>query len=186
ERAVPEVPPHDVYRDHVGVHRQKQDGYVYVGAAVLRGRISSAQLRAAANLADCFGAGELRTTIMQNLLIPHVPERHADAVARELRDAVLRTDASPFVRGTIACTGALGAHASIARPVGYRCAATEVPEAIERLLRRFEERRAGRENLREFFARHSEDELRAFLAGQIVAAEERDPSPGRVPHGVEG
>ena len=82
--------------------------------------------------------------------------------------------------------GALGAHASIARPVGYRCAATEVPDAIERLLRRFEEQRIARESLREFFARHSNDELRAFLAGQIVAAEERDPSPGRVPHGVEG
>ena len=260
DRAVPEQPPHDVYRDHVGIHRQKQNGYVYAGAAVLRGRISTNQLRTAANLAECFGTGELRTTIMQNLLIPHIPERHAEMVARELNDVALRTEASPFFRGTVACTGtqfcklaitetksfsrwlveeldqrlpgwgeqlkihvtgcpnscgqhwiadigiegkkvkigaqsvdayyfcvggAVGLHASIARPVGYRCAASEVPAAIERLLRRFEERRIARESLRDFFARHSDEELRAFLAGQSIAAEERDPSPGRVPHGVE-
>ena len=33
-------PPDDVFRDHVGIHRQKQDGLSYVGASVLRGRIS--------------------------------------------------------------------------------------------------------------------------------------------------
>jgi len=30
--------------------------------------------------------------------------------------------------------GALGLHQATARPVGYRCAATEVPDALERLL----------------------------------------------------
>ena len=33
--------------------------------------------------------------------------------------------------------GALGLHQSTARPVGYRCAATEVPDALERLLGRY-------------------------------------------------
>jgi sulfite reductase (ferredoxin) len=47
--AVDENPPNDVYRDHVGIHPQKQAGYFYVGAAVLRGRISVEQLRAAAD-----------------------------------------------------------------------------------------------------------------------------------------
>jgi len=260
ERAVPETPPNDVYRDHVGVHRQKQPGLAYVGAAVLRGRIYAHQLRAAADLAECFGSGELRTTIMQNLLVPNVAERNADAVARGLNDAGLRTEASPFFRGTIACTGmefcklaitetksfsrwlveeldhrlpeyseqlkihvtgcpnscgqhwiadlgiegkkirvdgrlvdayyfcvggAVGVHASIARPVGYRCAASEVPDAIERLLRAFDRDRIAGESLREFFTRHSNDEIRALLAGASVDAEERDTSPGRVPHGVE-
>ena len=40
--AVEEKPPDDIYRDHVGIHPQKQAGYSYVGAAVLRGRISAA------------------------------------------------------------------------------------------------------------------------------------------------
>src|SRR5215471_14036746 len=33
--------------------------------------------------------------------------------------------------------GAVGKHQAIARPIGYRCRATEVPDAIERLLRRY-------------------------------------------------
>ena len=70
---VAEDPPADIYRDHVGIHPQKQPGYSYVGAAVLRGRITAEQLRAAAELADRFASGELRTTNMQNLLIADVP-----------------------------------------------------------------------------------------------------------------
>jgi sulfite reductase (ferredoxin) len=261
QRAADEVVPADVHRDHVGIHRQKQEGLAYVGAAVLRGRIHAHQLRAAANAAEAFGSGELRTTIMQNLLVPNVPERHADAVARELNDAGLRTEGSPFFRGTIACTGmqfcklgitetksfsrwlveeldqrlpeyaeqlkihvtgcpnscgqhwiadigiegkkmkvdgrladayyfclggAVGRNQAVARPVGYRCPASEVPNALERLLRRYLEDRYWGENLRQFFVRHREEELREFLAGELVEAVSRDQSPGRVPHGLEG
>jgi sulfite reductase (ferredoxin) len=82
--------------------------------------------------------------------------------------------------------GAVGKHQSIARPVGYRCVASEVPDAIERLLGNYQLLREPGENLRQFFARHSTDEIRAFLAGGLAPAEARDLSPGRVPHGVEG
>src|SRR3984893_11261929 len=51
DSAVEEHPPADVYRDHVGIHPQKQPGYCYVGAAVLRGRITAEQMTAAADLA---------------------------------------------------------------------------------------------------------------------------------------
>jgi sulfite reductase (ferredoxin) len=105
DRAVPEVPPDDVYRDHVGVHPQRQPGYSYVGMAVLRGRMDPAAMRRVADLAERYGTGELRTTIMQNLLIVNVPSARADGLARELEAAGLRPDASPFWRGTIACTG---------------------------------------------------------------------------------
>jgi sulfite reductase (ferredoxin) len=82
--------------------------------------------------------------------------------------------------------GSVGQFASIARPVGYRCTADTVPDAIERLLEGFNTRREGNENLRQFFGRHSNDELRALLAGSFVGAVERDVSLGPVPHGVEG
>jgi sulfite reductase (ferredoxin) len=82
--------------------------------------------------------------------------------------------------------GAVGSHPSFARPVGYRCAALEVPEAIERLLRVYLAEREQGENLRHFFARHTDEELRTFLAGAELPAVARDSSPGRVPHGVEG
>jgi sulfite reductase (ferredoxin) len=82
--------------------------------------------------------------------------------------------------------GALGLNQSIARPVGFRCAATEVPEAIERLLKKYLADGAPSENLRRFFARHTDAELRSFLAGEFVAAVERDLPQGHVPSGVEG
>jgi len=247
--AVPEDPPSDVYRDHVGIHPQKQQGYCYVGAAVLRGRISAEQMRSAADLADRFAGGELRTTNMQNLLIVNVPQINADSLAKELDSIGLRVGGSAFYRGTIACSGtefcklaitetkifsrwlveeledrlpgfdqhlklhvtgcpnscgqhwiadigiegkkikvqdrlvdayyfcvggALGLHQATARPVGYRCAATEVPEAIERLLRRYLAERELGENLRQFFARHTDTELRELLAGEFVDAVSRD------------
>jgi sulfite reductase (ferredoxin) len=73
--------------------------------------------------------------------------------------------------------GALGLHQSTARPVGYRCLATEVPEAIERLLRQYLASRAEGENLRQFFTKHSDTELRNFLAGAPVDAVMRDVPP---------
>ena len=45
DSAVPEEPPNDVYRDHVGAHPLKRAGYYSVGMAVLRGRITAAQMK---------------------------------------------------------------------------------------------------------------------------------------------
>ena len=64
--------------------------------------------------------------------------------------------------------GSVGLHQATARPLGYRCISNEVPEAVERLLRGYLEERNPGENLRSFFARQSDDELRAQLAGQVA------------------
>jgi sulfite reductase (ferredoxin) len=82
--------------------------------------------------------------------------------------------------------GSVGEIATIARPVGYRCRAEEVPDAISRLLSKFKERPTAGENIQKFLARHGNEELRAILAGATVAAAERDIPEDRVPHGVEG
>ncbi len=257
----PEDPPEDVYRDHVGIHPQKQPGYVYAGLAVLRGRVTPAQLRAVADLADRYGTGEVRTTNMQNLLVLNVRRDRVRRLAEELEATGLRLDASPFWRGTIACTGsefcklaltetkgfarglvdelerrlpgfdqhlkihvtgcpnscgqhwiadlgiegkkvkvdgvlvdayyfcvggAVGRHQARARPIGYRVPATEVADAIERLLGAYLAERWNGENFRQFSARHTDGELREYLAGRELAAVARDPSPGRPPHGVDG
>ena len=89
------------------------------------------------------------------------------------------TDAYYFCVG-----GAVGQHAAVARPVGYRCPAPLVPESIERLLREYLADRSEGENLRAWFGRHSDEELRAHLAGEVLEAVERDLPVGRVPHGV--
>ena len=82
--------------------------------------------------------------------------------------------------------GAVGRHQRTARPIGYRAPATEVPDAIERLLRAYLAEKRHGESFRHFTAGHTDEELRQFLAGQTVAAVGRDPSPGRPPHGVDG
>ncbi|MBV8865755.1 MAG: nitrite/sulfite reductase, partial [Acidobacteriaceae bacterium] len=92
-------------RDHLGVHPQRQPDLYYVGAAVLRGRVTGDQLNAAAELAERFGNGQLRTTIMQNLIVLNVPKHNVDVLIRELRDINLRVEGSPFWRGVITCTG---------------------------------------------------------------------------------
>ena len=56
------------------------------------------------------------------------------------------------------------------------------PPAIERLLRRYLDERSPEENLRRFFARHS-DEAAAF--GGTFLAPRVEASPGKVPHPVK-
>jgi sulfite reductase (ferredoxin) len=253
--AVEEHAPDDVYRDHVGIHAQKQPGRSYVGAVVLRGRINADQMQSAADLAERYAGGELRATNMQNLVVVNVPTINADTLATELNAIGFQVKGSAFARGTIACSGtefcklaitetkafsrwlveeleerlpgfdqhlklhvtgcpnscgqhwiadigiegkklkvngqmvdayyfcvggALGLHQSTARPVGYRCAATDVPDALERLLGQYLAQREPGENLRRFFARHTDTQLRELLAGQVIDPVVRDlPLPTR-------
>jgi sulfite reductase (ferredoxin) len=98
---------------------------------------------------------------------------------KKIKTGEALTDAFYFCLG-----GAVGEYQRIARPIGFRCLASEVPEAIERLLRSYLAQRYDGENLRAYFSRFSDDDLRAQLAGCALEAVSRDPSPGPVPHGV--
>ena len=89
--ASPEADPSAPNRDHVGIHLQKQNGLSYVGASAAQGRIRPAQLLAAAELADRYGSGSLRTTTTQNLVIVNVPASEARQVAAELGEEGLCT-----------------------------------------------------------------------------------------------
>lgn len=244
----------DLYRDHVGVRRQKQAGLSTVGATVLLGRLNAEKLKVLADLADEYGDGHLRTTIMQNLVLVNVPNGRVQQLAEELAKLELQVEPSTFYRGAIACTGtefcklaiaetkafsrwlvgemeervpafdqqiklhvtgctnscgqhwiadiglegkkikkdgklvdafyfcvggAVGEHARAGRPIGYRAAADEVPLAIERLLKGYLEHRFEAENLRGYFNRTTDEELRNLIAGTVVAPVNRDPAPGR-------
>jgi sulfite reductase (ferredoxin) len=103
--AVPERVPDDVYRDHSGIHPQRTPGLSYVGASVLRGRLSGDQLVAAADLADAYGSGALRTTVSQNFVIVDVPNHKTAELAGKLNLLDIHVDGSSFWRGAIACTG---------------------------------------------------------------------------------
>ncbi|MBI4531221.1 MAG: nitrite reductase, partial [Candidatus Latescibacteria bacterium] len=82
--------------------------------------------------------------------------------------------------------GGVGRYQAHARGVGYRVPATEIPDAIERILRAYTAYRLDGETFRAFCARHSNEELRAFLAGEEVPAVPTPESTGSPPHGVEG
>lgn len=81
--------------------------------------------------------------------------------------------------------GSVGQIASIARPVGYRCPADEVPDAITRLLSYFHAEREPTETLQHFLARHSTETLRNVLAGGPTEIAERDLAVVATPHSVE-
>ncbi|WP_213806788.1 precorrin-3B synthase [Granulicella sp. dw_53] len=117
--AASDVVPDDVYRDHIGITPQKQPGLSIVGASVLNGRLSGEQLIQLADLADKYGNGQLRATIMQNILIPNVPNREAAALVIELNTLGLQVDVSPFWRGAIACTGTEFCKLAIAETKGF-------------------------------------------------------------------
>jgi sulfite reductase (ferredoxin) len=249
----------DVYRDHVGVHKQKQDGLSYVGVTVMNGRLDPAQLHALASLSEEFGDGHLRATIGQNIVLVNVPSAKTQELVAKIAALGLEVAPTVFYRGAVACTGtefcklaiaetkgfnkwlvgeleeripefdqqlrlhvtgctnscgqswiadlglegkkikkdgksvdafyfcvggALGEYAGIARQIGYRAAAEDCPDAIERLLRGYMATRSDGENLRAFFRRTSDVDLRALLNGEPVEAVDRDPSPGRVPASV--
>jgi sulfite reductase (ferredoxin) len=102
---VPDIVPDDVFRDHVGVRAQKQAGVYSVGATVLNGRLSGDQLLAIADISDRFAGGEVRTTVMQNFILPHVPQANLESVLNGLKAIGLTVEATNFWRGTVACTG---------------------------------------------------------------------------------
>ncbi|WP_055587462.1 nitrite/sulfite reductase [Peterkaempfera griseoplana] len=92
------------WRDHVGVHPQK-DGNFYVGFAPRVGRVDGALLSKVADLAEAHGSGRLATTVEQKLIVLDVPGAQVDSLVAGLEALDLRVSPSPFRRGTLACTG---------------------------------------------------------------------------------
>jgi sulfite reductase beta subunit-like hemoprotein len=102
---VAEGAPGNVFRDHVGIHPQKQAGLNWIGLTVLTGRVTGEQLRQLARVAESYGNGEVRTTHMQNLLLPNVPDANVDAALVELKAIGFDWEGHSVRRGAIACTG---------------------------------------------------------------------------------
>ena len=245
EPAAEETPPEGSYRDHLGVQPQKQPGLHYAAFSVTSGRITTDQLRQLAARADAYGDGTLRLTATQNIAILNIPtarlaafEGEADAVGLPLR-------ATPFLRGTVSCTGSefcklaitetkhfsirvaaelaerlpefsesiklhvtgcpnacgqhwiadvglqgvllnqggaqvegfdvfvgggLGVRSGGAHRVGFRAAADDVPDALERLFSIYDAERDGDESFREWTSRVGDAAVKAALAGVAVPA----------------
>jgi sulfite reductase (ferredoxin) len=235
-----EIVPEGSYRDHVGVHRQRQAELHYAGFSVVSGRISPAQLRSIAKLADTHADGFMRLTAMQNVVVPNIPTARVNAFAAEAAELGVPLAGSPFQRGTLSCTGSefcklaltetklfsirlaqdleerlpgyrqsmklnvsgcpnscgqhwiadvglqgillkegdkqvegfdffigggLGKASGVARRVGYRASADDVPDALERLFRAYEDGHERGETVRSWSNRVGDEAINAALVG---------------------
>lgn len=105
EETGPYEDPVDTYKDHVGIHEEKQPGLFYIGVPILVGRMTGSQMRRVADLSERHGDGTIRLTVRQNLLILNVPKDRVAPVLEGLESAGLKVNASPIFRGVLACTG---------------------------------------------------------------------------------
>jgi len=93
---------------HIGVHSQKQQGLNWIGVVLPVARVTAAQMRGLARIAQEFGDGDIRLTVWQNLLISGVPDEKVAATEAAIDALGLTTKASPIRAGLIACTGNVG------------------------------------------------------------------------------
>ncbi|MCQ4043191.1 nitrite/sulfite reductase [Streptantibioticus rubrisoli] len=96
--------PSSRWRDHIGVHRQK-DGRYYVGFAPRVGRVDGATLTKVAELAAAHGSDRLATTVEQKMIVLDVAQDQVDSLVAGLEALDFQVNPSPFRRGTMACTG---------------------------------------------------------------------------------
>jgi ferredoxin-nitrite reductase len=122
--------------DHIGINPQKKPGPNHdgpplfsVGMVVPVGRITTAQIRGVADLAERYGNGDVRVTVSQNMIITNVPENKLGALTDEPLFKELPFDPSPIMRGLVSCTGSDYCGLALIETKGY---AIEVAKELER------------------------------------------------------
>ncbi|MFG3093784.1 nitrite/sulfite reductase [Streptomyces sp. NPDC048202] len=127
--------PVERWRDHVGVHRQR-DGRFYVGFAPRVGRVDGATLAKIAGVAEEHGSGRVRTTTEQKMIVLDVEGDQVESLTAALEALDLRVTPSPFRRGTMACTGIEFCKLAI---VETKARGSALIDELERRLPEFEE-----------------------------------------------
>jgi ferredoxin-nitrite reductase len=110
----------------LGVHRQSERGRNWIGVGIPVGRLSARQMHALAELATHYGRGELRLTVWQNLLLPHIPDAFVETVKRSVQRMGFFTETSLAAGGVIACTGNKGCKYSSADTKAHAVALIKV------------------------------------------------------------
>jgi ferredoxin-nitrite reductase len=93
---------------HIGVHPQKQAGLNWIGVVLPVARLTAAQMRGLAEVAESFGDGDIRLTVWQNLLISGVPDGKVTGAEAAIAALGLGTKATSVRAGLVACTGNVG------------------------------------------------------------------------------
>lgn len=103
----------------IGVYRQAQHGLNSIGVGIPVGRMKAKQMHQLADLAERFGKSEIRLTVWQNLIIPHIPDHLVEGVSRQLINMGFHIEASSLTSGIIACTGSRGCKYAAADTKGH-------------------------------------------------------------------
>jgi len=93
---------------HIGVHKQKQAEFNWIGVTLPVGKLSCEQMRGLAKIAQDLGDGDIRLTVWQNLLISGVRDDNVALATAAIEQLGLSTTASQVRAGLIACTGNAG------------------------------------------------------------------------------
>ncbi len=93
-------------RDHIGVYPQPEPGMNYVGLHIPVGRLYASDMFDLARMAAVYGRGEIRLTVEQNVIIPHVKDAHLDAFLQEPLLKKFSVNPTPLARSLVSCTGA--------------------------------------------------------------------------------
>lgn len=93
---------------HIGVHPQAEPGLNYIGIAQRVGRLSADQMRGLGQIAQRYGRNDVRLTVWQNTIIPHVADTDVDAAVTAIEALGLQVTANSFAAGAVACTGRWG------------------------------------------------------------------------------
>ena len=115
---------------HVGFHPQKQPGLCYVGVVLPVGRMTAAQMRGLADVAQQFGSGTIRLTVWQNLLISDIAEESVPEVKRRVEALGLHWNATNVRAGLVACTGSAGCKFAAANTKSHAMAVAGHLEAV--------------------------------------------------------
>ncbi len=98
-------PQGTVQQDHLGEKSQKQHGLHWIGTSVITGRVTADQLDAAAEIAERYCQGSIRTTNQQNFLFPNIAQDDLDAARAAIRAAGFEWNVTQFHQGAVSCTG---------------------------------------------------------------------------------
>lgn len=134
---LPEVKDRAAYNAwlETNVIPQKQTGYKAIGVRVFLGNFSTDQARHLADLAERHGAGELRFSLRQNLLIPYVKEAWLPYFYEELSALGLAAPGYNTAADITACPGTDTCNLGIASSTGIaseleRIIALEYPQYL--------------------------------------------------------
>ena len=106
----------------LGAARQAQRGLNSLGLGIAVGRMNARQMHALADLATNYGKGELRLTVWQSVIVPHIPDAFIETAKRSAARLGFFHEASAATGGVIACTGNRGCKYSSADTKGHAVA----------------------------------------------------------------